>query len=371
MTVYLVGKAKLSLWQRLKELFSPTNFSLKELASLPTAFKSEIAIYFCFSPPQTEAIAKRLKKLREKGNLVVIIGEGKGIRDFYKEFLLFPSCSSPISFLNLAYGFSKWRERESYFASLSRELEKSSQRLKEELALASVIQNSLLPKAFPPDLPLAMSHKYIPHEYLGGDFFDIIRLDRDRLVLIIADVSGHGTSSALIAAMLKTSFSHAAPVCPSPQALFKAINQDFAFRLHTEHYITACYCIIDFKSCLISYSLAGHPPQFILRASGQLETIATNGFSLGVFEDISYEERQDSFSPGDRLILFTDGLIECPNQAGQPFGREQLQNLLNQNTSLTSEELSKQIIFRLLSYSGSERFTDDVTLLIIEFIPFL
>jgi serine phosphatase RsbU (regulator of sigma subunit) len=251
------------------------------------------------------------------------------------------------------------------------ELDLKNKKITEELALAGVIQNSLLPRHFPADVPLNFSHKYIPHEYIGGDFFDILQVDERHLGILIADVSGHGVSSALITTMLKSVFLHDARGCLSPARVLKKLNVEFTQAIRTEHYITAFYSIIDTERLTMKFANAGHPRQILVRGNGDAELIGANGFFLGMFEPTEYEERSVDLQPGDRLINYTDGIIECPDETGAHFGQENLLRVITRHAGDDIEYLSKRIIIDLIAYMAEARFPDDITLLISEVIPFL
>lgn len=251
------------------------------------------------------------------------------------------------------------------------ELDQKNKKITEELALANIIQNSLLPRHFPSDVPLNFSHKYIPHEYIGGDFFEILAVDKRHVGILIADVSGHGVASALITTMLKSVFLHAARDCLSPANVLTRLNAEFIESIHTEHYITAFYSVIDTENLQMTYANAGHPRQILVRNDAAPEFIGANGFFIGMFEQTAYEERTCTLRPGDRLINYTDGIIECPDSTGAHFGQDNLLALIARHSQDDIEALSKNIIVELIASLADARFPDDITLLISEVIPLL
>ncbi|MBN1524286.1 MAG: serine/threonine-protein phosphatase [Spirochaetales bacterium] len=249
------------------------------------------------------------------------------------------------------------------------ELDDKKQRMVEDLALASEVQKSFLPKSFPKSIPIDFTHKYIPHEYIGGDFFEIITIDDKHTGIIIADVSGHGVASALITAMFKSVFNHTAEHSFSPSEVLSKINTEFINTIRTEHYITAFYIIINTETFTATFSNAGHPVQLLVRQGGTIDTLKAQGFFIGMFEETVYENQKVYIAPGDRLILFTDGIIECQNTDAQSFGRQNLLQLLNDNRNMDIENLSKTIVSEVVAYMAENRFPDDVTLLIAERLP--
>jgi serine phosphatase RsbU (regulator of sigma subunit) len=368
-------------------------------ASIPVSRKSaaqlknlERGIFVALSLTVTDALLKKLERLADKGNVLVLVGIAAPSLRGRAGVFQFPAGTQDQTLASLIAVFYAYQDREAHFdwitdeltkvnASLVKETERlkatrdeldaKNKKMTEELALANIIQNSFLPKEFPRDVPMNFSHKYIPHEYIGGDFFEILPIDERHLGVLIADVSGHGVSSALITAMLKSTFLHAAEGCLSPGAVLKKINTEFTRVMRNEHYITAFYSIVDTETFELRYAAAGHPRQIVLRRNGAVEPVGANGFFLGMFESTVYDEKSTGLEPGDRLVCFTDGLIECPDSAGRHFGQDNLTRVLESHAAEDIETLSKNLIVELIAFMAESRFPDDVTLLIGEVIPLL
>ena len=139
-----------------------------------------------------------------------------------------------------------------------------------------------------------------------------------------------------------------------------------ALLIETEHFLTAFYAIIDIDTFTCRYCSAGHPPQMLVRASGGVELLATTGFFVGMFEGAEYEEAQIQLEPGDRLALYTDGLIETLDAHGRQFGRENLARLLTEYGQLSVQDVTNSILSDLIVYMAEPSFQDDVTVLIAE-----
>ncbi len=246
------------------------------------------------------------------------------------------------------------------------QLDKRNNQIIEELSLASELQKSLIPKDFPADLPLNFSQKYLPYAYIGGDFFEIIRLDKDKIGIIITDVSGHGVAAAFITAMFKTSFYHFALNNFSPASTLSKLNKEFSANLHTEHYLTAFYAIFDTAEMKCTYCNAGHPSQLLFRENGDVEELTTMGFFIGMFEGTEYEDKVIDLMPGDRIVYFTDGIIEVEDAAGEQFGRKNLKKIFSENKDKDITDISNLVIQELMMYMASDSFQDDITLLITE-----
>ena len=250
-------------------------------------------------------------------------------------------------------------------------LEERNQSITEELALASELQKSLLPRETPTDLPLTIAHRYLPFLSVGGDYYDYLTLSPNKVGIIIADASGHGVASAFLTAMMKSSFSHLAAKTQSPAKLLSKMNEEFCRTIRTDHYITAFYIIIDTEKMECVFSNAGHPKQILIHESGEADLISTAGFFLGTFESTVYEEKRLKLKPGDRLLLYTDGLLETADANMKPFGREQLLDIIRTHNNQDIEMLCNEVITRLLEFMGGESFQDDITILAAEMIESL
>ncbi len=251
------------------------------------------------------------------------------------------------------------------------ELEKKNRQIVEELSLASELQKSLLPKEFPTDLPLNFAHKYIPYAYIGGDFFDIKRLDKSKVGIIIADVSGHGVSSAFITTMFKSQFDLCAPQSLSTAETLSKLNKEFTHMIHTEHYITAFYSIIDTNEMKLYYSNAGHPNQLLFHPDGRVTELSTMGFFLGMFEGTEYEEKSIELEPGDRIVYNTDGILETENENHEQFGKRGIIRVMKENLNNDIDAVSNNLLSELMMYMAEPNFQDDITILITEVIASL
>jgi serine phosphatase RsbU (regulator of sigma subunit) len=251
------------------------------------------------------------------------------------------------------------------------DLDGANRQLVEELNLASELQKSLLPRSYPSDLPLEFAHKFVPLNSIGGDLFDVLRLDEKSLALVIADVSGHGVGPALVTAMFKSSFGLQCKSIRSPASLMAALNAELNGALTTGHYVTAFAAFIDIESLEMRYCSAGHPNQLLIRADGGAEELGTMGFLLGMIEGVEYEEKTVALGSGDTLALFTDGVFESPDAADKPFGREGIVRSISSRLGAGAAELSDGLLSDLLSWTEGTEAADDVTILIAQVIESL
>jgi serine phosphatase RsbU (regulator of sigma subunit) len=243
--------------------------------------------------------------------------------------------------------------------------------LVDELNLASELQKSLLPRSYPSDIPLEFAHKFIPLNSIGGDFFDVLRLDARTLGMVIADVSGHGVGPALVTALLKSSFGLHCRGLRSPAAIMTALNEELENVLITGHYVTAFAALIDTESLELRYCSAGHPNQLLIKANGESHELATMGFLLGMMANMDYEEKSLILDPGDSLVLFTDGVIESPDMEGRFFGREGILRSVSSRRGSSVDELSDGLLTDLLSWTQGTEASDDITILMTQVIESL
>lgn len=193
-----------------------------------------------------------------------------------------------------------------------------------ELAIARRIQTSILPRALPELVGLRLAASYRPMTAVAGDFYDFLPLGEHRVTVLVADVSGHGVPAALIASMLKVAFALQAADATDPAAILIALNSILNGLLDGQ-FVTAACAHIDLEAHAITYAGAGHPPAILVRrASGDVLELAENGLFLGPFRNASYTNARVPFDPGDRLLLYTDGIIEATFSDGEPFGPTRL-----------------------------------------------
>jgi len=250
-------------------------------------------------------------------------------------------------------------------------LDAANRQLVEELNLASELQKSLLPRSYPSDAPLELAHKFIPLNSIGGDFFDVLRLDARTLGLVIADVSGHGVGPALVTAMLKSSFGSESRRTKSPAAMMAALNEELGSNLTTGHYVTAFAATIDLETLEMRFCSAGHPNQLLVRADGRAQELGTMGFLLGMVAGVDYEEKSVALEGGDTIVLFTDGVFESLNEAGAPFGREGIARSIASRLGQGPAALSDGLLSDLLAWTQGTEASDDLTILMAQVIESL
>lgn len=233
-------------------------------------------------------------------------------------------------------------------------------------AAARLQKRLVLPEA-PPDWPeVAWGVQYAPLDPLGGDLYGFARPDDDHLGVLIADASGHGVPAAMVAILARAAFSEAARTTTRPGEVLAAMNarlQDMT----DERFVTAFYGVLDRRTRRFTYANAGHPfPVWYSAGRGRCSELSARGFLLGVMPGEVYAERAVDLAAGDRLCLFTDGVVDCRDERGEAFGAERLTGWLRQHAGGSAGEMAEGLTGELKRFRGSARPTDDMTLVVAE-----
>jgi sigma-B regulation protein RsbU (phosphoserine phosphatase) len=263
------------------------------------------------------------------------------------------------------YGFAVLLACLGYVAArrtLQRDREYSE--LQQELDLARRMQLSILPAAFPPSQSFRVAAKYVPMTSVAGDLYDFLVANDRQAGLLIADVSGHGVPAALIASMVKMAATAQRAQAAHPAALLEGMNAALCGNTQGQ-YVTAAYAYLDAQSRQLHYSAAGHPAMMLLR-DGRVTEIAQNGMILSAVDAATYDTRTLPIEPGDRLLLYTDGLIEARNADGKLFGEESLAVEFKSTIGLLPAQAADHLIAAVQRWARSQ--DDDLTVLVCDFI---
>ena len=232
--------------------------------------------------------------------------------------------------------------------------------IQKELDLARRIQLSLLPAAFPESTAFRIAARYVPMNSVAGDLYDVLAADSTRVGLFIADVSGHGVPAALIASMVKMAAISQREHAAHPAQVLSGMNRAL-YGSTQGQYATAAYVYLDAEGKELRYAAAGHPSMLLLR-DGKVTEVAENGLLLGAVQDISYAETTLGLQTGDRLLLYTDGLLEARNTAGAMFGEAGLIAALEKGAGLGPAEAVDRIIAAVQQWALLQ--DDDLTVLV-------
>ena len=200
--------------------------------------------------------------------------------------------------------------------------------LSRELRLAREIQESLLPRQMPAVPGIRLTGAYLPMSAVAGDFYDVALRSDGVVVIIVADVSGHGVPAALVASMVKVAFAAEVEREPTPGAILEGINRALSGKFERT-FVTACCVALHPANATLTYAAAGHPPGILRRPDGSIERVEVGGIALTLRPAASYPTAEVPFGPGDRLLLFTDGLLEAARPGSDEFfGDAELERVL-------------------------------------------
>ena len=236
--------------------------------------------------------------------------------------------------------------------------------LQNELDVASKMQQSILPTAFPSGPSYKIFGTMHPAKDVGGDFFDVVRLADEKVGLAIADVSDKGVPAALFMMSSRTLLKGSAIGTEAPGDVLTEVNNLLNEDETTGMFVTMLYAVYDPATGVFTYASGGHDPPLVVRADGSSELKPlTGGIALGVLGGFEY--RQDSFQlePGDTVCLYTDGVTEATNQQGELMGIEGIQELFASAPPTGAEQSCMGMLNRVLEYTGEAPQHDDITCL--------
>ncbi len=236
--------------------------------------------------------------------------------------------------------------------------------IQKELEVARRIQLSILPAAFPNSATFQVAARYVPMTSVAGDFYDFVVANGRQAGLLIADVSGHGVPAALIASMVKMAATAQRDNAGDPSSLLTGMNAALCGNTQNQ-FVTAAYVHLDAEARELRYSAAGHPPMLLLR-DGAVKDVAENGLMLAAFDFATYSTAVQPLEPGDRMLLYTDGIVEAANASGEFFGQEALSALLHQTSAIAPAEAADRIISAVQKWSVSQ--DDDLTVLVCDYM---
>lgn len=240
--------------------------------------------------------------------------------------------------------------------------------IRNELQIARQIQESILPKEIPNIHGLNISVTYEPMAQVGGDFYDFSTLDENRLGVIIADVAGHGVPAAIIASMLKVAFSVESQKMSDPASTLEGINKIMIDKCGT-HFITACCLLIDVKKKMATLAKAGHPPIIIVNPlTKEVQEFKAKGRLIGVYDDVRANNLKIKLKKRDRILLFTDGVMEVTNPDEETFGEENFIKFIIEYSDIPPLEFKEALMKKLLEWKANpvKDLPDDISLVVID-----
>ncbi|MCX2738571.1 GAF domain-containing SpoIIE family protein phosphatase [Pontibacter anaerobius] len=250
-----------------------------------------------------------------------------------------------------------------------------NERYKEELKIATQVQESLIPKTFPTDSWFEISTHSVAAKEVGGDFYDFLQLSESRIAIIIGDVSGKGISAAFHMAQMKGIFHGLMQQDMAPSEFMKQANSALSRCLERTSFITSALYIIDYRMKGFMFARAGHC--HTLYYNSMMDNVfyfQTDGLGLGIIrDDKNYaghiREMYYDYNPGDVMVIYTDGIVEARSPKNEEYGEDRLLYMLEQTYHLEADDIKYAIINDLNDFTGPGNLYDDQTLLVIKFRP--
>ena len=354
-----------------------TNRALHEMLGCTSEDLSSVEKWdLMVHPDEREAGAKRYADLvagkldrdeweqrfvRPDGRLVIANGRFSVLRDVTGRALYV---------LNLSEDITERRRAEKELREAHETLAQQLLAINNELELARQTQLSILPKDTPRLPGLEIAARYMPMSAVAGDFYDFVMVDEKHVGILIADVSGHGLSAALVASMLKSALPAQLPHASDPARVLSGLNQAL-FGKFEAHYVTAAYVFVDMANNTVSYAGAAHPPLLWWHANTQhASECLENGLMLGPFRDSTYSAMTFVLEKGDEIILVTDGILEARDSSGDQFGMDRLRTTIESNHALSANAFADALLAGLSTWSETTigpGQTDDITLIVLGF----
>jgi phosphoserine phosphatase RsbU/P len=249
---------------------------------------------------------------------------------------------------------------------LSHFSETELRQLESELELSQTVQRALLPTRVPsiPGYDIAAFSR--PAQIVSGDYFDFLPFDDGTHGFVVGDVSGHGVSAGMLIGSLQTVFHTIAPETDSPIDVLKRINRLYIHNINFTTFVTLFFARLDPQTRLLSYASAGHNPPLLYRPSTKVSAwLRPTGPAIGLIDDFGFLCSEVELSIGDTLLLYTDGIVEATSlQGAEQFGYERLLETVQQNESVSANELIQKIRQALNDFTQGSLLADDITLVV-------
>ena len=279
----------------------------------------------------------------------------------------FDFATKPIDLDDLSVTIEKAIDQINYVHQMQKE-HSQLESLKGDLAIASEIQQAILPRVFPPFPEIAdkldIAASMTPAKDVGGDFYDLFRIDDERIGFVIADVSGKGIPAAIFMAVSRTLIRATGVRGGSPAECIAYSNKLLAAESVDCMFVTVFYGIININTGEINYCNAGHNPPYVLKHDGKVEPLPTMGDCMvGAIDGLPYHEATLQLEKGDALVMYTDGVTEAMNIDYQQFGEERLEETLEDVAMHNCQEMVDAIKSDVAAFAGEAEQSDDITVL--------
>ncbi len=237
------------------------------------------------------------------------------------------------------------------------------ERLERELQVAADIQLSILPDVLPSFDEFGFGARILPARQVGGDFYDVFILKDGRVGVLIGDVADKGVPSALFMARAHALIMAEADIGLTAGDALRLVNTHITRLQKSTQFVTVLYGILDMQTRVFSYARAGHEPPLLMHIDGSVERIPHSpGMALGLWDEITLDERAIQLLPGDTLLLYTDGMTDCREPEGEAFGLERIKKTLGGFSNFNAQQVCDNLLETLKKYQDGSKQDDDVTL---------
>jgi sigma-B regulation protein RsbU (phosphoserine phosphatase) len=266
-------------------------------------------------------------------------------------------------------------------ADRNKKLHAANERMHQDLRAAAKVQQELLPTELPDLDGLRFAWRYRPCEELGGDLLNVVPIGESAVAMYLADVSGHGVGASLVSVSVHRSLSvrqdrsslillhgdtpgdeRSAP----PDQVARRLNALYPMSSNGGHFLTVVYATVDAESRELRYCAAGHPGPTIARPGERVRSLETHGLPIGVMEGEEYATTAVQLQSGDRVYLYSDGLMEAMDSSGTLFGRERIDAVIDETRDKSIDESIDALIDAAVTWQGVQEFADDLSLLALE-----
>ena len=281
----------------------------------------------------------------------------------------FDFLTKPIDFQDFETTINKTIEESSALRQGARAREQLTA-IRHELGIASQIQQSMLPKVFPPfpeRREFSLYATMFAAKEVGGDFYDFFLIEPNRLGFVIGDVSGKGVPAAIFMAVSRTLLRATALEGLDPGQCLNYVNTAMSADGDTDMFVTTFYGVLNTDTGKVEYAVGGHNPPFLLKKNGAEEMPVNPGIVVGVLSDARYETFSMQLAPGDGMLLYTDGVTEALDAADVFYSEERLGDLLREVRDQSPEEIVRRVVTDVRRHAGGVPQSDDVTVMAIRY----
>ena len=252
-------------------------------------------------------------------------------------------------------------------------LKKKQQQIAKDLEIAAGIQQSLLPSSSPRIESIRLAWRFKPCEQIGGDIFNFQYTGRNHISFYMLDVCGHGISSALISATVSqflqtnSESSENTSEAARPEAVLNSLDRVFPFE-RFDSFFTIIYLTVDYVNGRLSYCSAGHPAPILRHTDGTLEVLDVHGPVIGAGDGRPFQQEDKQLQPGDKIVLYTDGVLDHSNSAGEFFGKHRLFEALQLHGDQPVQPLMDSLQAKIKEFAGFAKSGDDISMMVIEYV---